>query len=124
MSERIITGLLLIIAVIHLLPLSGFFGAERIATLYNLSDLGSDLAILMRHRAVLFGILGTFFVYAAFKPTLQPLAFIAAACSLSSFFYLAFSVGDFNSAIGRVVFVDYIASAALVAAVVLYFIKD
>jgi 4-hydroxybenzoate polyprenyltransferase len=103
---------------------SGFFGAERIATLYGISDVGKDLEILMRHRAILFGILGAFFVYAAFNAALQPLAFIAAACSLSSFFYLAFSVGDYNNSIGRVVIADYVATAALLGAVILYFLKD
>ena len=35
MPERIITGLMLVIAVIHVLPVSGFFGAERLAALYD-----------------------------------------------------------------------------------------
>ena len=30
----------------------------------------------MRHRAVLFGLLGLFFIYAAFYPAYQPLAFV------------------------------------------------
>ena len=82
MYERLIAGLILVIAVIHLLPLSGFFGVERIAALYDIKIDDANVEILMRHRAILFGILGVFFVYAAFTPAVQPLAFVAAFISL------------------------------------------
>lgn len=117
MIERIITLMLLIIGVIHLLPLSGFLGAERLSALYGLNISEPNLEILMRHRAVLFGLLGGFFVYAAFKPGLQAIAFIAAFVSVGSFFYLAFSVGAYNNAVGRVVTADYVAAACLLVAV-------
>ena len=119
MIERIITLMLLIIGVIHLLPLTGVIGAERLSALYGLNISEPNLEILMRHRAVLFGLLGGFFVYAAFKPGLQNIAFIAAFVSVGSFFYLAFSVGGYNDAVGRVVTADYIAAACLVVAVTL-----
>ncbi len=120
MVERIITLMLLVISIIHLLPLSGLFGAERLSTLYGLTISEPNLEILMRHRAVLFGLLGTFFAYAAFKPSLQPIAFVAAFASVGSFFYLAFSVGGYNDAVARVVAADYIAAACLLVAVSLF----
>ena len=123
MSERIITGLLLVVAVIHLLPISGFFGSERLSALYGVDITNSNLQILMRHRAVLFGILGAFFAYAAFNPNLQVIAFIAALVSLTSFFFLSFSVGEFNEAIRKVVIADVVASICLGLAVILYVSK-
>ena len=84
--EHAITVLMLIVAAIHLVPISGFFGAKRLSALYGIEVDNADLEIMMRHRAVLFGILGAFFAYAAFMPALQPVAFIAAAASLASFF--------------------------------------
>lgn len=120
--ERIITALILIIAVIHLMPISGFFGIDRLASLYGIAISGGNLEILMRHRAVLLGSLGGFLVFAAFKPNYQPLAFVLAFVSLASFHYLANSVGEYNDAIRRVVVADIAASAALVAAIVLYVI--
>lgn len=123
MPDRIIMGLLLVVAIIHLLPVSGFFGADRLATLYGVQIADSNLEILMRHRAVLFAILGVFFAYAAFTPRVQPIAFVAAFSSISSFFYLAYSVGGFNDAINRVVIADVIAAIALIAAVILYLFK-
>ncbi|MFK8019111.1 MAG: phosphopantetheine adenylyltransferase [Pseudomonadales bacterium] len=121
MNERIITLMLLIVAVIHLLPVAGFVSAERLSALYGVSIEGPNLEILMRHRAVLFGLLGAFFVYAAFNTAVQPLAFIAAFISVSSFFYLAWSIGGYNSAMATVVRADLIAAVCLLVAVVLYY---
>jgi hypothetical protein len=124
MVERVITGLMLVVAVIHLLPIVGFLGAERLASLYAIEVTEKNLEILMRHRAILFGILGALFAYAAFRPALQPLAFVAAFVSLATFFYLAFSVGDFNDAIRRVVLADVVASVCLFGAIVLYALEN
>ena len=35
MVERAISGLMLVVAVIHLLPITGFFGVDRLASLYG-----------------------------------------------------------------------------------------
>ncbi|MGB8222481.1 MAG: hypothetical protein WCF10_07830, partial [Polyangiales bacterium] len=89
MIARTITGLMLVVAVIHLVPIRGFFGAAQLEALYGIEVRDPNLVILMRHRAVLFGILGSFFVYAAFVPAVQPIAFLAASVSIASFFILA-----------------------------------
>jgi len=123
MHDRMITALMLVVAFIHLVPISGFFGAERLAVLYRVEIADANLEILMRHRAVLFGILGAFFAYAAFKPAVQPIAFIAAFVSMASFFYLSAAVGGFNEAIRKIVIGDVVASVCLVGAVALYFAR-
>ena len=124
MYERMITGLLLVVAVIHLLPISGFFGVERLTSLYGIEIADGNLEILMRHRAMLFGILGGFIAYAAFKPALQPVAFLAAFISVASFLFLSFSAGEFNDSIRKVVIADIVASVALVGAIVLYVVQS
>ena len=124
MQSRIITGLPLVISVIHLLPVSGYFGVEQLASPYGISIMDSNLEILMRHRAILFGILGIFFAYAAFRPTAQPLAFVFAFISLASFFCLAFSIGELNDSIRRLVIADVVASVSLFGAIALYVIKS
>lgn len=124
MYERIITGLMLVVAVIHLLPLSGIFGVERLTSLYEIEITDGNLEILMRHRAMLFGILGGFVAYAAFKPAVQPMAFLAAFISVASFFFLSFSVDEFNDAIRKVLIADIVASVSLLGAIVLYVVRS
>ena len=124
MVERAISGLMLVVAVIHLLPITGFFGVDRLASLYGIEISDGNLEILMRHRAILFGILGAFFAYAAFKPALQPIAFIAAFASLASFFFLSLSVGHFSDSIRKVVVADVVASVCLLGSIALYFVKN
>jgi hypothetical protein len=109
----LISAMLLLVGIIHLLPLSGVLGAERLASLYGLSFNEPNLAILMRHRAVLFGLLGAFLVYAAFQPKLQALAFLAGFASVLSFLWLAWSVGGYNPQLARVVVADVVALASL-----------
>ena len=58
MYERIITGLLLVVAFIHLLPLVGALGSGQLASLYGVEITDQNLEILMRHRAILFAIPG------------------------------------------------------------------
>ena len=123
MAEKAITLLLIIVALIHIIPISGFAGVARLESLYGIPVAGNTMEILMRHRAVLFGILGVFFAYAAFTPSVQPMAFLAAFATLASFFYLAISVGEYNAAIRKIVIGDIVAAISLIGAVILYYTK-
>ena len=110
----LISAMLIIVGIIHVLPLSGVFGSERLSTLYGLSFTDPNLVILMRHRAVLFGILGMFFLFAAFNPPSQTVAFIAGFISVVSFLWLAFSIDGYNPHIARVFLLDIIALVCLI----------
>ena len=89
----LVTLMLVVVAIIHLLPLSGVLGGARLSVLYGLSFDDPNLAILMRHRAVLFGLLGAFLLYAAFRPGYQLASFVAGFVSeLSSSIWLGRSV--------------------------------
>ena len=112
--------MLLVAGIIHLLPLPGALGSERLASLYGLAIDEPSLAILMRHRAILFGLVGTFLVVAAFRPELQPHAFVGGLVSVLSFLYFAWSVGGYNAQLGRVVAADVVALACLVVGAVAY----
>lgn len=106
---------LALVGIIHLLPLTGVVGGDRLDALYGVPIDDPNLAILMRHRAVLFGLLGAFMVYAAFTPAVRTLALLAGFVSVISFLVLAWTVGGYNAEIGRVVTVDLVALLLLVA---------
>ena len=112
--RHLVSAMLLIVAVIHLLPLAGVLGNEQLAALYGLDFSEQNLAILMRHRAVLFGLLGGFFLFAAFRPAWQRVAFVAGFVSVVSFLALAGAVGGYNAQIARVVTADVAAFVCLV----------
>ena len=116
----VVAAMLVIVGVIHLLPLSGALGAERLAALYGVALSDPNLVILMRHRAVLFGLLGLFFIFAALRRSMQPAAFIAGFASVLSFLFLAWSAGGYNAQIGRVFFADIVALGCLVIGATAY----
>ncbi len=112
--RHVVSAMLLVVAVIHLLPLVGVLGSDRLASLYGVPFTEPNLAILMRHRAVLFGMLGVFLAVAAFRPALQRAAFAAGFISVVSFLGLAWSVGGYNAQVARVFTADLVALACLI----------
>lgn len=71
----------------------------------------------MRHRAVLFGLLGIFFIVAALRSHLHTIAFSAGFVSVISFLWLAWSIGGYNPQVAQIVRVDVVALACLVIGV-------
>jgi hypothetical protein len=110
----LISVTLLIASVIHLLPVFGLLGGEKLTSLYGVTIADPTVVMLMRHRAVLFGILGGLLLVAVFRPALQPTAFVVGLISAVSFLWLARPLDAFGSAIARVVTADVVALVALV----------
>ena len=121
--QKIIAGSLILAGIIHLVPIAGVLGPERLAALYGLPFDEPNIAILMRHRAVLFGLLGAFLVYAAVRPALQPPALIAGFVSVVSFIAIAWSTGGYNDAVRGIVIGDIVAFVCLVIALVVFVIS-
>ncbi|MEM9533759.1 MAG: phosphopantetheine adenylyltransferase [Pseudomonadota bacterium] len=112
---RFVTGLvLLLVAAIHAIPLVGVVSAERVASLYGVAVNDPNLEILLRHRAVLFGLLAVFLACSAFRAALRGAGLIVAAASVVSFLLLAQLVGGYNPAIANVVRADWVALGLLV----------
>ncbi len=111
---------LVIAGIIHLLPLAGVLGVAQLQALYGVAMDDSSLVLLLRHRAVLFGILGLLLIAATFVRSLQPVAFAAGLVSVVSFLALAWMQAPYNERIARVVVADWTALVALVAAIAAY----
>jgi hypothetical protein len=114
MTARHVTGAaLLVAAAIHLLPLSGVAGGPALERLYGVAVDDPTVQLLLRHRAVLFGLLGVALASAAFVPRWHGAALGAAMVSVLSFLGLAQGVDGLHAAIGRVVVADLVALGAL-----------
>jgi hypothetical protein len=111
----VVPVVLVLVAIVHALPLLGVTGGARLASLYGITPMDASLEILMRHRAVLFGLLSALLAYAAFKPELHGLALLGATVSVISFLALALMTGGYNDAVATVVKVDVVAAVLLVA---------
>ena len=118
--RHVVSAALLAVALIHVLPVSGVLGAEQLAQLYGIGVAEPNVEILLRHRAVLFGILGAWLAAAAFLPVLQPAAFMAGLASVGSFLVVAWQVGGYNAQVSRVVVADLVAFVGLAVGLAAY----
>ena len=120
--QYLVTAILVFVGIIHLLPLAGVLGVSRLNKIYGITIDGPDLAILMRHRAVLFGLLGGFFIAAAFVPELQLSAFIMSFISIVSFLMLTWTTHGYSSQMVRIVKIDLFALLLLIVGFAVYLI--
>ncbi len=121
--KRLLSLLMILVGLIHLLPVAGLAGADKLSTLYGVALSDPNLIILMRHRAVLFGILGVYLCLAAFRPAMQVGALCAGLASVVSFLVLAWTTGTYNLLLARVVAVDLAAFGCLIAAGMIYLMQ-
>lgn len=112
-SDWLMRLLLLVPGVIHLVPLAGVTGVAVLTRVYGLDFSDPSLEIMMRHRAVLFGLLGLLLVVAAFRPAHRGVALLLGLASTISFLVLGWQVGGYNPAIGRILAFDGVALACL-----------
>lgn len=104
---------LIIAGIINLLPLAGALGADNLRSLYGLASITPDLEILLRHRAILFGLVGSLLIAAAFVPGLQLAALLIGGVSMASFIVIALLVGTFGAPIRTIVLADVVGLLAL-----------
>lgn len=123
MNSKIITILLVLVGVINFLPVIGVISAGKLGSMYQVAADEPNLQILLRHRAILFGLLGAFIIYAAFHPHLLNLMFVGAYVSMVSFIVLAWQIGGYNEAINKVIIADIIAIVMLTTALILHCFK-
>ena len=117
----ILSAALVLAGLIHLPPLVGVLGADHLSGLYGVAVEGPDMQILMRHRAVLLGIIGGFLIVAGFVRTLQLGALVVGFISVVSFLWLAWSTGGYNESLDRVVMADIVALVLLLLGAAAYF---
>lgn len=109
---------LFVAGVIHLLPLPGIAGPAALRRLYDLDVADPNLAILLQHRALVFGLLGALMLWAIAVPPLRLAALTVGLASAAGFIVVARRVGGMNRAIARVVAADVVASVLLAAGLV------
>ena len=120
MVNGLIAVFLLLSALINFGPVMGVFSAERMNKLYDIELVGSDMLVLMHHRALLFGIVGGFMLCAVVLPSLRPAAYIMGFLSMIGFIVIAWTVGGYNDALQRIVSIDVAGTIFLAISLSLY----
>lgn len=114
--EIVIIVCLALSAVIHVLPLVGALGPSRVAGMYDVKVEGSDLTVLLVHRAILFGLLAAALIGAIFCEDARPYAIGAVLVSDVAFLVIAGLNRGLNDKMLRVVRADVISIVLLVIA--------
>ena len=108
--------LFVVVGLINALPLVGVLGSAQLASLYGQTVSDPDLLLLLRHRAVLFGLLGALLIAAAFRVQLRTVATIAGLISMASYCLLALPLDTHGGELQRVFWVDVVALPLLAVA--------
>lgn len=115
--KKICSILLVGVGLLNVIPVIGVLSAEQLTTMYGIVIDSPDLETLMRHRAVMLGLVGAFLLFAAFRQSLQIIAATIGLVSMLSFVILAYLTGDHGVQVNKVVIADIVGS--IFAAIVL-----
>lgn len=108
---RIILGLA---GIVNVLPVLIAFFPQKIPASYGLEVDGPDMELLLRHRAVLFGIVGGYMIVSAMVGDFYSSATLMGMISMLSFILLYVIIpGEINSALKKVMKIDIWAAAVL-----------
>ncbi len=116
----VVPTLLVMVAVIHLLPAVGVGGRAPLERLYGTAVDEPNLLVPLRHRAVLFGLLGAFLLAAAFDRRLHLAGLVAGLVSVGAFLVLASRTGAMNAHMRRICVVDAVAAACLLGGLLVH----
>lgn len=117
--QTVATALICLASLINLGPVVGVFSTTRLQALYGVPFEEPNLVTLMRHRAILFGLVGGLLLASAFYVALRPAAYVAGFVSMVSFVLIAWQVGEYNQNLRRVIVVDLVGITALGGALVI-----
>lgn len=123
MAQTIITVCLLGASIIHLLPIIGILGSGQLAKLYGVAISDPNLLLLMRHRAVLFGLLGLALLWSAFYSPIRSIIILLGLVSTISFVLLAMLDQTYNQQISKVIKADVVAVVLLLIAAALHYLQ-
>jgi len=115
--------LLALTGVIHIAAIVGVLGSDWLSSLYGINIDDPNLMVLMRHRALLFGIIGGVLLYSAFQPVFYSLAIVLGLLSVISFIALVSTTAGTNSQLTTVVAIDLFALLCLLAAATLSWLR-
>jgi hypothetical protein len=120
----LIGSLFFVAGIIKFVPLIGVWSSERLSKLYQIEILNQDIALLLRHRAILFGIVGAIIISAAFFTRLRLTAAIAGLVSALSFIVLVLALETTNPSLIQIAWIDLFVSMLLLLGLALHILRN
>ena len=119
--ELIFRITLFIAGLINFVPFFVVFFPEKMTTSYGINIPNADFELLLRHRAVLFGIIGGLLLYSALTRKYYDLATLIGLISMVSFLLLFFIIdGKINDSLTTVMKIDVFAIIQLLIGFMLF----
>jgi heme A synthase len=123
--ELIFRIALFIAGLINLLPALLAFLPDKISNSYGIDIPNSNYELLLRHRAILFGIIGGLMIFSAIVKKHYEISTIAGLISMLSFILLYFLIDKgINSELKKVMMIDIVATAILCIGLILFLLKS
>jgi hypothetical protein len=119
--ELVLRIALFLTSIVNILPALGAFLPSKMKNAYGIDVSDANFELLLRHRAVLFGIVGGLMLYAAITQSVLSLASIIGLISMISFLFLYFTIGkQINEALTKVMKIDAVATLVLLIVYLAY----
>jgi heme A synthase len=123
--ELIFRITLFIAGVINLLPSVLAFLPDKISKSYGIEIPNENYELLLRHRAILFGIIGGLMIYSAVAKKHYEVSTVIGLISMVSFIVLFFLIGkDINSDLKKVMTIDIVGTVILCIGFILLKLKS
>ena len=120
MRSMLTGSLLFAVGILHLTPLTGVLGGNWLRSLYGVEVTDTSMSLLLRHRAILFAIVGGILLVSAFTPAYRAMVIIVGMTSVASFLVLSWLAPPPPGPLWTVVYADLAAIVALTVAALLH----
>ena len=118
--ENLYRLILLITGLVHILPFSFLFFTEQLQKSYGVDISDANLQLLLRHRAIFFGLIGVGLILSAVKKSFYGWAAAIGLISMVSFVWLFYQIGGINQQLRSVMLIDVFISVALFLTAMVY----
>lgn len=118
--ENLYRLILLITGLVHILPFSFLFFTEQLQKNYGVDISDANLQLLLRHRAIFFGLIGVGMILSAIKKSFYGWASAIGLISMLSFVWLFYQIGGINQQLRSVMLIDVFISVALFLTAMVY----
>lgn len=123
--ELLFRSILFLAGCVHILPSLIAIFPHKISRTYGIKIPDANYELLIRHRAILFGIIGTLMIYSAVLRKHYELSTISGLVSMISFITLYRYIGkNINPELKKVMIIDLVATISLCIGFVLNSMKS